>query len=145
MPKLHYTPSRARFIIAFSQCSTKPISKVLSKLLKKIFNRISSFHQNSPFYRNCRRFCVVQNSYPLLEKMNIINSNRKAREISIFDFSALYKNLPYQDLIRVLHKLDEFSFNGGCKDKKRIQKISPDDGNFVWTRSVDLTAIPCSK
>ena len=77
--------------------------------------------------------------------MNIINSNRKAREISIFDFSALYKNLPYQDLIRVLHKLAEFSFNGGCKDKKRIQKISPDDGNFVWTRSVNLTAIPCSK
>lgn len=27
-------------------------------------------------------------------------------------------NLPHQDLIWVYHKLGEFPFNGGCKDRK---------------------------
>lgn len=52
MPKLHYTLSQIRFIIESSQCSTKPISKVVSKLFKKIINQINSFDQRSTFHKN---------------------------------------------------------------------------------------------
>lgn len=31
-------------------------------------------------------------------------------------------NLPHQNLIRVLHKFVEFSFNNGCKDQLRYRK-----------------------
>ena len=40
--------------------------------------------------------------------MNVINSNKKAAEISTFDFSTLYTNSPHQDLIPILHKLVDF-------------------------------------
>ena len=40
MPKMHYTPSRARFIVASSSCSTKPLSRRISIIFKHIFNQI---------------------------------------------------------------------------------------------------------
>lgn len=39
-----YTPSPAKLLVVPSRCSTKPISKVVPKLFKKIFNQIISFH-----------------------------------------------------------------------------------------------------
>ena len=38
MPKMHYTTSRARFIIASTVCSTKPLSKLMSVFFRKIFH-----------------------------------------------------------------------------------------------------------
>ena len=37
-PKMHYTPSRARFIVSSAKCSTKPISRLVSNAFKLIFN-----------------------------------------------------------------------------------------------------------
>ena len=42
-----------------------------------------------------------------------INKKHKAREISTYDFSTLYTNLPHNDLIRVLQEVVDFVFNGG--------------------------------
>ena len=39
-PKMHYTPSRARFIVSSAKCSTKPISRLVSNAFKLIFNQI---------------------------------------------------------------------------------------------------------
>ena len=36
LPKMHYVPSRARFIVASSACSTKPLSKLASQLFKQL-------------------------------------------------------------------------------------------------------------
>lgn len=100
LPILHSPHSPQRFIITFSQCSTKPTIRVLSKLFKKILIEITSFHQKSTFYENHRSY-ILQNSYSLIKKMNNINSKRKARDISTFDFSFLYTNLQHQDIIQV--------------------------------------------
>ena len=105
MPKMHYSPCKKRFIIASSRCSTKPISKIVSKIFKHIFNQIQSFHEKSYFYKNYNRFWVLQNSFPLLKTLDEINVKRKAREISTFDFSTLYTKLPHDDLIRVFLNL----------------------------------------
>lgn len=78
----NYTLFRARFIIPSSQCRTKPICKVLSKIFKRSFNQISSFHQKCTFCKNHNKFQVFQNYYRLIEKINIICSNKKAKEIS---------------------------------------------------------------
>ena len=43
----------------------------------------------------------------------------KNREISTFDLSILYKNLPDHDLVQVLHKFMEFSFNGECNEYRK--------------------------
>jgi len=113
MPKMHYTPCRKRFIIASSTCSTKPLSKVTSNIFKHIFNQTRVFHEKCTFYKNYNRFWVIENSFPVLQKLDMINSKKKAREISTFDFSTLYTKLPHDDLIHVLHDMVDFAFNGG--------------------------------
>ena len=115
MPKMHYTPSRARFIMSSAKCSTKPISNVVSNAFRLIFNQIQNFHQKSKFYKNYNRFWVINNSKPLIDKLNVINTRKKAKEISTFDFSTLYTKLPHEDLIEVLNYHIDFVFKGGPK------------------------------
>ena len=79
-PKMHYSPSRCRFILASSTCSTKPLSQTVSLIFKKIFKQIQSFYQRSYFYRNYNRFWVVENSKPVLERMIKLNHGNKAKQ-----------------------------------------------------------------
>ena len=88
-PKMHYTPSRARFIVSSAKCSTKPISQVVSNAFKLIFKQIQNFHDQSKFYKNYNRFWVINNSKPLIERLDVINTRKKAKDISTFDFSTL--------------------------------------------------------
>ena len=112
-PKMHYTPSRARFIVSSAKCSTKPISRVVSNAFKLIFNQIQNFHDMSKFYKNYNRFWVINNSKPLIERLDVINTRKKAKDISTYDFSTLYTKLPHNDLIRVLNTHIDFVFDGG--------------------------------
>ena len=115
MPKMHYTPSRARFIMSSAKCSTKLISAVVSTAFRLIFSQIQNFHEKSTFYKNYNRFWVINNSKPLIEKLSVINTRKKACEISTFDFSTLYTKLPHDDLIKVLNCHIDFVFDGGPK------------------------------
>ena len=83
-PKMHYTPSRARFIVSSAKCSTKPISRLVSNAFKLIFNQIQNFHVSSKFYKNYNRFWVINNSKPLIERLDVINTRKKAKDISTF-------------------------------------------------------------
>ena len=112
-PKMHYTPSRARFIVSSAKCSTKPISRVVSNAFKLIFNQIQNFHAASKFYKNYNRFWVISNTKPLIERLDVINTRKKAKDISTFDFSTLYTKLPHNDLIKVLNSHIDFVFEGG--------------------------------
>ena len=48
-PKMHFSPPRARLMIASSTCSTKPFSKVTSSIFKHTFNQVCNFHYKSFF------------------------------------------------------------------------------------------------
>ena len=82
-PKMHYTPSRASFIVSSAKCSTKPISRVVSNAFKLIFNQIQNFHDQSQFYKNYNRFWVIKNSKPLIERLDVINTRKKARHFNL--------------------------------------------------------------
>ena len=112
-PKMHYTPSRARFIVSSAKYSTKRLSHVISNTFKLIFNQIQNFHDKSKFYKNYNRFWVINNSRPLIEKLDIINTRKKAKANSTFDFSTLYTKLPHNDLLHVLNSHIDFVFDGG--------------------------------
>ena len=135
MPKMHYTPCRKRFIIASARCSTKPLSKIVSKIFKHIFDQIQNYHAKCTFYKNYNKFWVLQNSFPLLKKIDELNRNKKAREISTFDFSTLYTKLPHNDLIRVLHEMIDFAFNGGkFKSKGSREYLTVFNTYSYWTK-----------
>ena len=91
LPKIHKTPSGARFILVSYYCSTNPLSDIISKIFKMVFNTPESFHNKSFFYSCCKIFWAVQNYFPIGTKLNKINVKKKAKSISTFDFSALIR------------------------------------------------------
>ena len=117
LPKMHYSPPRARFIVASSSCSSKPLSRLASSIYKHIFNQVRNFHTKSKFYSNYNRFWPIENSAPVIEKLLKLNKNKKAKDISTYDFSTLYTKLPHDDLLDNLDKVVDFAFQGG-KGKK---------------------------
>ena len=123
LPKMHYNPPRARFIIASSTCSTKPLSKVTSSIFKHIFNQIRNFHLKSRFYKNYNRFWVIENSFPIIEKLTRINEKKNAKDISTYDFSTLYTKLQHDDLINNLNEIVDFVFCGGNVKKDGNRKF----------------------
>ena len=58
-------------------------------------------------------FWVIQNSKPVLDRLTEINTYKKAKTISTFDFSTLYTKLPHGNLIEVMNKLIDFVYYGG--------------------------------
>ena len=122
LPKMHYNPPRARFIIASSTCSTKPLSKVTSLIFKHIFNQVRNFHQKSYFYKNYNRFWVIENSFPIIEKLMRINERKNAKDISTYDFSTLYTKLKHDDLVANLNEIVDFVFKGGNGKKDGNRK-----------------------
>ena len=65
----------------------------------------------------------IGSSTPFIQKLDVINEKRKAREISTYDFSTLYTKLPHDDLIRVLGEIIDFVFEGGKHTKTGNRKF----------------------
>ena len=121
---MHYMPSRARFIVSSAKCSTKPLSHAVSNIFKCFCNQIRSFHNKSKFYKNYNRFWVIDNTKPFIDRLNVINTRKRAKEISTFDFSTLYTKLPHNDLTRVLNSIIDFCFDGGNRNYLGFSKFS---------------------
>jgi hypothetical protein len=135
IPKMHYSPPRARYIVASSSCSTKPLSRIASLLFKKIFHQVQSFHEKSTFYSNYNRFWVIENSSPVIDKLTKINEGKKAKDISTYDFSTLYTKLPHDDLIKNLNKIVDFVSKGGNHEKDGNRKYLTVQGTSVfWSK-----------
>ena len=114
-PKMHKTPSGARYIIASKTCSTKKISKSVSNAFKVIMKQIENFHHKNTFYTQYKKYWVVQNSIQVIADLDKINKRKKAKSISTFDFSTLYTKIPHDQLIATLEESIDFAFNGGSK------------------------------
>ena len=134
LPKMHYNPPRARFIIASSSCSTKPLSKITSAIFKRIFDSVCSFHKKSYFYKNYNRFWVIENSSPIIDKLTQINERKRAKDISTYDFSTLYTKLEHDSLIQNLNEIIDFAFNGGKKKAEYRQYITVTKYAVFWSK-----------
>ena len=128
LPKMHKTPVGARFIVASKNCSTKPLSNVVSKVFKMLFSHVQSFHKRSHFYSSFKKFWVVQNSFPIIDKLNTINTRKKAQTISTFDFSTLYTTIPHNLLAKVLFEIVQFVFKSKVRSRLGFSNTS-----IYWT------------
>ena len=59
LPKKCKSPTGARFIVASKICSANPLSDVISKVFKMVFNHVESFHTKHLFYKCFKKFWVV--------------------------------------------------------------------------------------
>ena len=77
--------------------------------------QIRNFHDKSTFYSKYNKFWVVENSSPVINKLSSINSKKRAKEISTFDFKTLYTKIDHSNLIERLNNIIDFVFKGGSR------------------------------
>ena len=63
---------------------------------------IENFDDKNTFYSSYKKFWVVQNSFPIIEKLNTINTRNRAKTNSTYDFCTLHTTIPHNLLIKVL-------------------------------------------
>ena len=139
-PKLHKTPSKARFIIAAPRCSVKPLSKAVTAALKLIYKQIENYNYKTYFYSGVKTFWSIQNNQPAINAINKLNSRNRAGSISTFDFSTLYTNIPHHKLKSVMSNLINFCFHGGDKEYIAVTNFGA-----IWTNDKDKYKINFSK
>ena len=132
IPKMHKNPIGARFIIASTNSSNKPLSKMISNVFKMIFKQIENFHDKSRFYSNYNLFWVLENSKPVIDMLDDINKKGKAKSIATYDFSTLYTNIPHTDLINKLNEIIDIVFAGGPN-----KHITVDEYGASWTNKAN--------
>ena len=79
---MHKTPTGATFLVATRKCSSKVKPKSATKAFKLILKQIQSFHEKSHFYSDCKKFWVVENSKPLIDSLDQINTKQNPKIIS---------------------------------------------------------------
>ena len=122
LPKLHKTPIKPRFKIASQKCSVKKLSKDVTSIFKLAYNQIERYNLKASTFSGIKNFWVIQNSLPVLNTLDKINSKNNAKTISSFDFSTLYTNIPHSKLFEELAAIIKFVFKGGTKTTISINK-----------------------
>ena len=93
LPKILKTPVGARFIVASYYCSTNPLSNTISKIFKMIFNTVEIFHKKGFFYSDCKKFWVVQNSFPIATMLNKMSRIKSISILTLLLTEATYIRL----------------------------------------------------
>ena len=97
-------------------------------IFKIIFDTIKKFHDKNLFYSRLNKFWVVENSFPVTEKLNKINAKHNTKCISTFDFSTLYSKIPHNLLLETLNESIDFVFKGKVENK-----IGFSEKSVYWT------------
>ena len=72
-----YCENDCRFIIGLNNCSTKPLSRVISKIFKMLFKHVENVHNKSTFYSRYKKSWVVENYFPIIEKINNMSTRKR--------------------------------------------------------------------
>ena len=102
---------------------SKLLSKSITAIFKLFYSQIEAYNKKSHFYSGVKTFWVVQNNEPVINSIHQLNSRKKGKCMSTFDFSTLYTKIPHHKLIKVLNELVDFCFQGGCKKKIAVTKF----------------------
>ena len=98
LPKMHKKIPKMRYIAASNHCTTKQLSKIITKCLKLITHQ-HKIYCNTIFKRTgVNRMWIINNSNDVLDKIDEYNDNKNIKNINTYDFSTLYTNIPHDDL-----------------------------------------------
>ena len=143
IPKMHKKPfSKQRYIAASYSCTTKPLSQLLTKILKlvekehrKICRRYEKNYGVDPMW-------IIHNSKSFHSKAAKVNRKKEARNVRTYDFSTLYTSIPHKKLKSKLAWVISEAFKSS---KHKFISIYQSDAR--WTNSPrDATQkVDCSK
>ena len=132
-PKLHKNPVKFRFIIASKSCTLKSLSKYTSSIFSLFNKQIEVYNRKAQYYSGIKSYWIIPNRDPVLDAVRKSISRKSAKCVSSFDFSTLYTKIPHDKLLEVLHKIIDFVFKGGTRDKISING----QGNANWAKTTN--------
>lgn len=109
--KMHKVITAMRFLAASHRCFTKGLSKKLTGLLKgvlKVVRLISSLRKRDTGADHC---WIIENSKPVLDRIQQINARGDFQTLDIFDFKDLYTKIPHPDLKQQLRFVISLAFD----------------------------------
>jgi len=127
-PKFHKPILSQRYVISYSSCSIKPLAKKVALGLKGVFKQICNYANMMRKVTGINRNWIILNNEPILECLNNINENGKARNIQTYDFSTLYTNLDLDDIKMALNHTIKLAFR---HSKKAYISIYSESFNWV--------------
>ena len=97
-PKLHKSPYKHRFISGSSNCTTKDLSCLLTKVLSTIKDGLVRYCNTKTSRNGVSNMWILKNSTSLLSSLDQLDL-RTATSVQTFDFSTLYTSIPH-DLLK---------------------------------------------
>jgi len=99
IPKLHKCPFKQRYIAWSAKCSTKPLSKLLTRILSAVKTGLRSYCDTSYSYSKggVNQMWILKNSKDLLEYIQS-RSLSFCNSTNAFDFSTLYTTIHHSKL-----------------------------------------------
>ena len=97
LPKLHKSPYKQRYIAGSSRCSTKPLSKLLTKILSTVKSGLQNYCETAYARNGVNQMWILKNSKDLLDYLKS-HSFTNISGIKTYDFSTLYTTIPHADL-----------------------------------------------
>ena len=109
--KLHKCPYKSRYIAGANKASTKPVSVVLSRILKHLRSHFKNYCQSMED-KIGRVYWAVDNSLQVVDKLRAC---RKVNYLVSADFSTLYTSLPHNVIYTQLFALIDLLFQNASK------------------------------
>ena len=139
IPKRHKNLIKARFIIASSKSSIKPLVRTITSIFRLFFRQVQTYNDKCRFFTGVNTFWVVQNNKLVIDAMNGFNKRKKATSVLTFDFSILYTKLAHNKLLMVLNSLIDSCFDGEC------EYITVNNYGARWVKNIKDNVICLNK
>ena len=110
LPKMHKTPVGSRFIAASYSCTTKPLSRLLTKCLSLVLTHFQQYNAGITRRTGCSAYWVIDNSTQVIDMINTLNKSNSLKSFDSFDFATLYTSIPHTLLIKCISKLIEEAY-----------------------------------
>ena len=146
-PKFHKPSLKMRYIVSYSNCSIKPLAKMVTLGLKAIFSEICRYSNMLQKVTGINRNWIILNNGPILDVLNYINNNSVARNVETYDFSTLYTKLRHEDIINALNFVIKLAFRNNKSKCIAIYSSSsrwvntPRSGTFVFEQESLMKSI----
>ena len=99
LPKFHKPCLDFRYIAAGKKCTLKPLSKILTSILKLLDNTVRVRETYFCKFKNINTYWICKNKEACVERLDFENRNCVASSLRSFDFKKLYTNIPHKDVI----------------------------------------------
>ena len=99
-------------------------------MCKLFYHKIEKYYSKNRIRSGVKRFWVIQNNKSVMGSISDLNSRKKAKQLSNFDFSTLYTKIHHDRLLAILNSVPNCAFRGDTRDKRCLL-----NNNAFWIKS----------